>query len=126
MTVLMELGYVVNMAEGMVAQAEVDSLVSAARQEGRILGQAEGKTSGKTEVLAYVQSIHEMCALAGMEKMAPDLIAKETKVEDARTQVLAARASDAEKTKIRSTVGALSTGAANPLVEDAKKRAGLK
>lgn len=79
--------------------------------------------AAKKETLAYVQSIHEICALGGMEKMAPALIAKEAKVEDARTEILAEKAKESGKTGIRSTIGGVSADGANLLVEAAKKDA---
>lgn len=81
---------------------------------------AEDKT--KKETLAYVQSIHEICALEGMEKMAPALIAKEAKVEDARAEVLAEKAKRSERAQIRSTIGGTSADGEHPLLKDAKKR----
>ena len=94
--------------------ATVASAVSAA--EARV----------KTETLAYVNGIHDICALAGQEKMAPAMIQKGTTVEAARTEVMAAKAAGTERTQIRSTVSGLSTGEVNPVVADAKKRAGVK
>ena len=85
---------------------------------------AESKT--RKETLAHVQSIHEICALGGMEKMFAGLIKAETKVEDARTQVLAAKAASAAGTQINSTIGGVGAEAPNLLLADAKKRAAAR
>jgi signal peptide peptidase SppA len=73
------------------------------------------------EVRAWVTSILETCSIAKMEKMAIDLIKSEVSLEEARKKIVNAKAAEAERTQIRSTVGALSTGAVNPLIENAKK-----
>ena len=76
----------------------------------------------KEAILAYVQSIYEICAEEKMERMAPALIAKEAKVEDARAEVLAEKGKRSERTQIRSTIGGTSADGANLLLQDAKKR----
>jgi len=76
----------------------------------------------KKETLAYVESIHEVCSLGGQETMAIGLIKSQTKLEDARAKVLAAKAGEAGRTQIRSTIGGMSADGVNPLLEDAKKR----
>ena len=85
--------------------------------------QAAGDAARK-ETLAYVQSIHDVCALGGKIEMAPALIAKEAKVEDARKEVLEAKAKDSNRTQIHSTIGGVGADSANPLVEAAKKGRG--
>lgn len=144
--VLGELGYTPKLEQGaVVLPASVISSIAAARgitstqletalatenfsfiMGGELLSQkvqaAEAKT--KMETLAYVQSLYEICALEGMEKMVPALIAKEAKVEDARAEVLAEKAKRSERARIRSTIGGTSADGANPLVADAKKRLG--
>lgn len=142
-TALADLGYVPKLEQGAVVLASgiIPSLAASlgitaeqlagdltkvdfkAAQAASI--QAAGDQS-KKETLAYVQSIHEICALGGMEKMAPALIAKETKAEDARTEILAEKAKGSERTQIRSTVSGTSTGEVNPLLADAKQRANVK
>ena len=77
----------------------------------------------KKAILAYAQSIYEICAEEGMERMARALIAKEAKVSDARAEVLAEKGKRSERTQIRSTIGDTSADGANPLLKDAKKRA---
>jgi hypothetical protein len=73
--------------------------------------------------MAGVIGILEVSSVAGMEKMALELVRDKLTIEQARERIINAKAAEAEKTQIRSTVGALSTGGVNPLIEDAKKRA---
>ena len=109
-----ELGYVLKPVEG-AGQAE------AAAEIERI--KAEARTGTEKEVVARVTDILEVCALAGMEKLAIGFIKAGTSLEESRTKVLAEKAAEAGRTHIRSTVGALSTGEVNPLLADAKERA---
>ncbi len=83
----------------------------------------EAKTAAAQETMAGVTGILEVCSVAGMEKMALGLVRDKLTIEQARERIINAKATEAEKTQIRSTVGALSTGGVNPLIEDAKKRA---
>jgi flagellar biosynthesis/type III secretory pathway protein FliH len=110
-----------------VTKADAEKLIAAAdqmaKQEGRAAGYAEGQESGRKDAQTRALKILEVCARAGMEKMAPALIQKGTALETARAEVLAAKAVDAERTQIRSSVSSLSTGEVNPLLADAKKRA---
>jgi capsid assembly protease len=87
--------------------------------------QAAGDNA-KKETLAYVQGINEICALGGQEKMAASLIKAEVKIEDARAKILTAKANGTQRTQILSTTGGMSADAPNPLLADAKKRAGEK
>jgi ClpP class serine protease len=96
---------------GFIAKEESDRLVQNA------------KDSAQEEVMAGVIGILEVCSVAGMEKMALELVRDKLTIEQARERIINAKAAEAEKTQIRSTVGALSTGGVNPLIEDAKKRA---
>jgi ClpP class serine protease len=112
-----------------VTKADAEALVvaaeTAAKAEGHASGLSEGQESGRKEAMAFALEIMEVCALAGMEKMAPALIARETKVEDARAEVMAEKAKESERTQIRSTIGGTGAEGVNPLMADAKKRAGL-
>ena len=96
---------------GFIAKEESDRLV------------LKAKDSAQEEVMAGVIGILEVCSVAGMEKMALELVRDKLTIEQAREKIINAKAAEAEKTQIRSTVGALSTGGVNPLIEDAKKRA---
>ena len=137
---LAELGYAPKLEQGtiVVTSGLVPSLAAAlgitAEQLAGDLSKVDFKAAqaaaikaagdmARKETLAYVQSIHDICALGGMEKMAPALIAKEAKIEDARTEILAEKAKESQKTGIRSTIGGVGADGANPLVEAAKKDA---
>ncbi|MBN1664846.1 MAG: S49 family peptidase [Deltaproteobacteria bacterium] len=122
--------------EDVVTKTDADALIKtaeeAARAEGRAEGQKEGHKTGYTEGLEAGKkelqtrnlAIIEICALAKMETAALGYIKDETlSVEDVRQKVTAEQAADAERNGIRSSVGAISTGAVNPLVANAQKRA---
>lgn len=96
---------------GFIAREEADRLIRKAQD------------SAQEEALAGVIGILEVCSAAGMEKIAIECIKDKLTLEQAREKIIDAKATAAEKTQIRSTVGALSTGDVNPLIEDAKKRA---
>jgi signal peptide peptidase SppA len=108
-TVLGALGYVPKPVEGSSATpADLD----------------KARTEAKASTLQAVESILDICALGGMDiKMASSLIKKGATPDEARTKVLEEKAAAANKTQIRSTVGALSTGEVNPLLAEARKRA---
>jgi len=67
--------------------------------------------------------IVEMCDIAGMPELAGAMIRDGLTFDEAKSAILDAKAKAAEKAPIISTVGPLSTGESNPLLEDAKKRA---
>lgn len=79
----------------------------------------------EARVFAYVKDIHDLCVATKAENMMMEFVTKRTPIEDARTTIQNARAAAAGNTQIRSTVGPTTTGAVNPLVADARKRAGL-
>lgn len=81
------------------------------------------KEEAKTEFSAYAKSIMEVCKLGEMESMAFDLIGKGVDVEEARKQVMQAKADKTSRPAIKSSVGALGSGEISPLIEDAVKRA---
>ena len=81
------------------------------------------KKEAETEITARATAILETCSLAGMEKMAIELITSGTDVQEARTKVFDAKANGATRSKIRSTVNPMNDGEVNPLLEDAHKRA---
>lgn len=103
---------------GDLAKADLTAAKKAAVEAGRF--------EARKEALAYVDSIHEICALAGQEKMAMGLIKAETKIEDARAKVLAEKAKAAGNAQILSTIGATGGDAPNVLLADAKKRAAAR
>ena len=125
-----------DVAKDSVSKVDAEKLVATAegmaREEGRIAGietgKAEGHTvgrqEGKAESLTRSLAILEICTLAGMEKAAYGYAKDESlDVEAVRAKVIEAQATEAERIRIRSTVGALSTGELNPLIEGAKKAA---
>ena len=67
--------------------------------------------------------IVKICDLAGMPELAGAMIRDGLTLDEAKSAILDAKAKAAEKAPIISTVGPLSTGEVNPLLEDAKKRA---
>ena len=129
--VLDELGYVPALEQGAVilssdAAASLASVfgynteqlarpsekIIEAIQEERSAKIQAAKSEAKKEILAYVRSIFDVCALGGKMEMAAALIAKEATVEDAREKILAKKA--------------MQLKGANPLLEDAKKRGDLR
>ena len=135
--VMDELGYMPAPAQGSIVLTSnaAESLAAAlgysteqlADPSGKIIKALQedvqaAKAKAKREVLAYVQSILDVCALGGRPEMASALIAKEATVEDARAKILAEKAKESKRTQIHSTIGGVSAEGANPLLEDAKKR----
>ena len=114
-------------AEKLVAAAEKLARAegyTAGIEAGKTEGHAAGLKDGKVEPLTRALAILEICTLAGMEKAATGYIKDESlDVEAVRAKVIEARAAEAERIRIRSTVGPLSTGELNPLIEAAKKAA---
>lgn len=116
---LAELGYV---PKGEGASLKTEELLASEPVQARI---AEERTAAEEALQTRVIALMEMCALADMGQMALGFIRSGTSLEAARDQVMAEKAAAAERTTVRSTIGALSTGAANPLLENAKKRANV-
>lgn len=81
------------------------------------------KAEAEKTIRAQTVSVLEVCALGGMEKMSIGLITSGASVEDARKQVLEAKAAESRQAVIKSTVTALGTGEVSPLITDAKARA---
>lgn len=72
------------------------------------------------------EQILGLCELAGVKDLTfvSGLIKEGVTVEQARTKILEAKANASEQNQIFSTVSALTTGEVNPLLADAKRRAG--
>ena len=96
------------------------------------------RAAGRTEALAYMREVQDLCALAGKPEMATAFIEKEAKASDIRKELLEARAS-ADAARDVSTAALPGAGAAKPAgatVGDGKvsrasmerelKRAGMK
>jgi signal peptide peptidase SppA len=81
------------------------------------------KAEAEKTIRAQTVSVLEICALGGMEKMSIGLISSAASIEDARKQVLEAKAESSQQAVIKSTVTALGTGEISPLITDAKARA---
>ncbi len=115
--------------QGVVTKADAEKLVAVAeetaKKEGHAVGLTEGIEKGKTESQTRAVQIMELCSLAKTDMASAMDYVKDTAlgVEDARKKVIDARAEADKQTAIKSTVGPLSTGEKNPLIEDARKRA---
>lgn len=107
---------------GFVQKSETMSAedVEKAKMESMDTGRAEGKK----EAMNRINGIMELCNLADMPQMATSLLNSDLSVEDARKKILDAKASGDRSTEIWSTVSATGIGEANPLLADAKRRAG--
>ena len=84
------------------------------------------KQTGSTDQTAQVKEILGLCEVAGVHDLAfvQGLLTDGVTTEQARTKILEAKADQSKQTHIFSTVSALSTGEVNPLLADAKRRAG--
>ncbi len=85
--------------------------------------QAGGNDQGQGQ---KIQGILELCEVAGVKdfRFVKTIIADGLDVENAKAAILAAKADAAKAAQIFSTVSATSTGEVNPLLADAKRRAG--
>lgn len=140
-SVLDELGYAPAPEQGAVVLAKdaaeklAETLGYTAEQlsdpSGKIITAIQAKIQAakqkaKEETLAYVQSIHDVCALGGRPEMVSALIAEEVTIEDARAKILAEKAKESKRTQIHSTIGGVSAEGANPLLDDATKRSDIR
>jgi ClpP class serine protease len=107
------------------ADAALESLgyVPLANQDDVEQRVAEATEQGRTEVMDRVTGILDLCKLAGRSDMAESLVKSGCTVEEARKQIIDAKAGESGKDEIISTVGALSTGEVNPVLLNAQKRA---
>lgn len=112
--VMASLGYVPKLPEGSVVldQAGVDAL------------KVDAHKAGKDESVAHIAALSDMCSLAGKPEMLSGLIKSGISIEEAKKAILDEKAKT--PAPVISTVGATTTGAVNPLLEDAKARAGVK
>ena len=110
----------VAIAEGLARAEGHTAGIEAGKTEGHATGLKEGANKSMERTLAIL----EICTLAGMEKAATGYIKDESlDVEAVRVKVIEARAAEAERINLRSTIGPLSTGELNPLIEGAKRAA---
>jgi len=73
-----------------------------------------------------VGDIVDLCGVAGMPELAGAMIRDGLTLDDAKIAILDAKAKAAVQASIISTVGPLASGESNPLLADAKKRAGIR
>lgn len=111
--VFAELGYILKPSEGsmIMSAADMDKM------------KQDADKAGSESMRNSILQILDCCAVAGMEKAAAQYVRDGLSLEDVQKNIVGAKADEVEKTRIRSTVGAVTTGAVNPLIEDAKKRA---
>lgn len=77
----------------------------------------------KAEQVTAITDIVDLCESMGMPALAGSMIRDGLSLNEAKQIILDAKAKVSEQVSIVSTVGALATTDANPLMEDAKKRA---
>ena len=77
----------------------------------------------KAEQVTAITDIVDLCESMGMPALAGSMIRDGLSLNEAKQVILDAKAKVSEQVTIVSTVGALATTDANPLMEDAKKRA---
>ena len=73
-----------------------------------------------------VGDIVDLCDVAGMPELAGAMIRDKLTLDEAKSAILDAKAKAAVQASIISTVGPLASGESNPLLADAKKRAGIR
>ncbi|MBU4270206.1 S49 family peptidase, partial [Candidatus Dependentiae bacterium] len=100
--------------ESLTPQAEVDRI------------KAEARTEADKMAAERVKGIFNLCTLAGASAMARGLIEEGLTVEQSQEKILKAKADQSQGQAVYSTVGATTTGESNPLLENAKQRAGIK
>jgi len=118
------------------AVVDLDVILEKARAEGRAEGLAEAQAgavreaveAARSEELARIASIREKCAAVSAllpQGFAEQLIKDGVSIDAASDRITKAIAdkSKAEAPEVTSTVGALGSGAPNPLLADAQRRA---
>jgi signal peptide peptidase SppA len=73
-----------------------------------------------------VGDIVDLCGVAGMPELAGAMIRDKLTLDDAKIAILDTKAKAAAQSSIISTVGPIASGESNPLLADAKKRAGIR
>jgi signal peptide peptidase SppA len=124
-----EIGMNLNEVKNVVNQALVESMVEVKQMLESIEARLMGNESGQPEVsepdtTTLAGDIVELCEVSGMPELAGVMIRDGMTIEAAKRAILDARAKAATDTGIVSTVGAMTFGEGNPVLEDAKKRAG--
>lgn len=121
-------GYVLK--EGMVAQAEVDAKLAEQTKshDAEVVkavenAKAEGKVEGEENAKKVAVSILELCAVAGDNDLALKMVSEGMTEDEARKQLISAKAKESDDQVVISTVNPLNTGETNPLLADAERRA---
>ena len=107
-----------------VTKADAENLIAAAEASARAEGREAGHAAGVSEAKTRAVEILAVCKLAGLEAMAYDLVSGDLSVAEAGIKIQEARAVEAERNRVTSTVDPLKTGTENPLMTDAMKRLG--
>lgn len=89
---------------------------------------AEAFKAGASAELARFAEIFDLCELAGLSDagVIRGMIADGTSAAEARKKIIDAKAEQDDGRNIRSTHGGLNNGGVNPLVANARKRAGME
>jgi signal peptide peptidase SppA len=90
------------------------------------LDRADLEPAGLEPAPTTVGDIVDLCDVAGMPELAGAMIRDKLTLNDAKSAILDAKAKAAAQASIISTVGPLASGESNPLLADAKKRAGIR
>ena len=90
------------------------------------LDRADLEPAGLEPAPPTVGDIVDLCDVAGMPELAGAMIRDKLTLNDAKIAILDAKAKAAAQASIISTVGPLASGESNPLLADAKKRAGIR
>ncbi len=98
------------------------------RNDGMEAGLAAGLAQGRKETLARVVAICDLCEASDphfpVAALRSLILEEDASVEEIRERIMRAAAERSDATEIFSTVSAMSTGAGNPLIADARRRAG--
>lgn len=113
--VMADLGYIPKLADGstVFTEAELNAIKEAAIQQG-----IEKATKDGTD---RINALVDVCTVAGMTALLPELIKKNATVDEAKAAIVAKQ--QADNNTVTSTVDGLKNGDKNALVEDAKARA---
>ena len=85
-----------------------------------------GRIEGGKQALIQAAEIVELCQLSGTLNLAAGILNSGATMQDAKKAILEEKAKLDSTRNINSTVGPVGTGEVNPLIEDAKRRAGIK
>ena len=107
-------------AEARAATTGAEAISDAAPQPTAQVIDLDGvRAEERRATLAYVNEVHELCALAGRDDSAAGFIAKATPVGQVRRALLEARAAEDEATAIRGQVRSPTVEPAQPAIDTA-------